>query len=88
MQQHVAGLGKPVEKVIADYHAAGFSAYEPSQYVMVEGMPEFVKGEIYRGMVKGFAANFGDAIDTGRRMFRPRQCTHVTAKSDSPESSS
>ena len=64
MQQHVAGLGKPVEKVIADYHAAGFSTYEPSQYVMVEGMPEFVKGDIYRGMVKGFAANFGDAIDS------------------------
>lgn len=64
MQQYIAKLGKPVEKVIANYHAAGFSAYEPSQYVMVEGMPEFVKGEIYGGMVKGFAANFGKAIDT------------------------
>ena len=42
MQQYIAKLEKPVEKVIANYHAAGFSAYEPSQYVMVEGMPEFV----------------------------------------------
>lgn len=65
MQAYISKLGKPVEKVIANYHAAGFSAYESSKYVMVEGMPEFVKGDIYGGMVKGFASNFGNTIDTG-----------------------
>lgn len=64
MQAYISKLGKPVEKVIANYHAAGFSAYESSKYVMVEDMPEFVKGDIYGGMVKGFASNFGNAIDT------------------------
>lgn len=63
MQAYILKLGKPVEKVIANYHAAGFSAYESSKYVMVEGMPEFVKGDIYGGMVKGFASNFGNTID-------------------------
>ena len=63
MQAYILKLGKPVEKVSANYHAAGFSAYESSKYVMVEGMPEFVKGDIYGGMVKGFASNFGNTID-------------------------
>lgn len=29
---------------------------------MVEGMPEFTKGEIYGGMMQGFAQAFGDAL--------------------------
>lgn len=64
MRQYITKLDKPVEKVIANYHAAGFSAYEPSRYVMIEGMPEFVKGDVYGGMVKSFASNFVTAIDT------------------------
>lgn len=55
---------KPVEKVIVNYHAAGGSAFDHSKFVMVEGMPEFVKGEIYSGMIGSFAAGFGNAIDT------------------------
>lgn len=65
MQQYIAELEKPVERVIANYHAAGFSAFEPTKYVMVEGMPEFVAGDTYGGMVKSFASSFGDAMDTG-----------------------
>lgn len=42
-------LNKPVEKVIANYHAAGFSAHAPSKFVMIEGMPQFVQGDIYKG---------------------------------------
>ncbi len=56
-------LNKPVEKVIANYHAAGFSAFDHSKFVMVEGMPEFVKGDIYKGMMGNFAAGFGDKMD-------------------------
>ena len=29
---------------------------------MAEGMPEFTKGEIYGGMMAGFAQIFGDAL--------------------------
>ena len=29
---------------------------------MAEGMPQFTKGEIYGGMMKGFAQAFGDAL--------------------------
>ncbi len=29
---------------------------------MAEGMPEFTKGEIYGGMMQGFAATFGNAL--------------------------
>lgn len=56
-------LNKPVEKVIANYHAAGFSGFDHSKFVMVEGMPEFVKGDIYKGMMGNFAAGFGDKMD-------------------------
>lgn len=51
---------------------------------MVEGMPEFVKGEIYGGMVKGFAANFGKAIDTDGEI--PTATITKTAKKDWQES--
>lgn len=61
--EYTTKLTKPVEKVITNYHAAGFSAYDPALFVMVEGMPEFVNGDIYSGMMANFAAGFGDAID-------------------------
>ena len=60
---YVSKLNKPVEKVITNYHAAGFSAYAPELFVMVEDMPEFVKGDVYSGMMANFAAGFGDAMD-------------------------
>ena len=61
-QAYVQALGKPVVCVIADYHMAGLTAYPAEAYRMVEGMPEFVRGEIYSGMMAGFAQAFGDAI--------------------------
>lgn len=61
--EYVKTLNKPVEKVIANYHAAGFSAFDHSKLVMIEGMPEFVKGDIYSGMMSNFAAGFGDKMD-------------------------
>lgn len=56
---YLAKLGKPVEKRIADYHLGGTGNHD---IVMVKGMPEFTKGAVYGGMMKGFAQMFGDAI--------------------------
>lgn len=61
--KYLQGLGKPVEKVIANYHAAGFSGFDHSKFVMIEGMPEFIKGDVYSGMMANFAAGFGDKMD-------------------------
>ena len=63
---YLSRLEKPVEKRIADYHVGGTGSHD---VVMAEGMPEFTKGEIYGGMMQGFAQAFGDALTdmpTGR----------------------
>ena len=56
---YLSKLGKAVEKRITDYHVGGMGSHE---VVMAEGMPEFTKGEVYGGMMKGFAQAFGDAL--------------------------
>lgn len=56
---YLEGLGKPVEQRITDYHLGGTGSHD---IVMAEGMPEFTKGAIYGGMMKGFQQTFGDAI--------------------------
>lgn len=56
---YLAGLDKPVEQRIADYHVGGTADHE---VVMPEGMPEFSKGAVYGGMMQGFAQAFGDAL--------------------------
>ena len=63
---YLSKLGKTVETRITDYHVGGTGNHE---VVMAEGMPEFTKGEIYGGMMKGFAQAFGEALTdmpTGR----------------------
>ena len=57
--EYLSRLGKPVEKRITDYHVGGTGSHD---VVMAEGMPEFTKGEIYSGMMQGFAQAFGDAL--------------------------
>lgn len=56
---YLSELGKPVEKRVTDYHVGGTGNHD---VVMAQGMPEFTKGEIYGGMMKGFAQAFGDAL--------------------------
>ena len=56
---YLSALEKLVEKRITDYHVGGTGNHD---VVMAEGMPEFTKGEIYGGMMKGFAQAFGDAM--------------------------
>ena len=63
---YLSRLEKPVEKRITDYHVGGTGSHD---VVMAEGMPEFTKGEIYGGIMQGFAQAFGDALTdmpTGR----------------------
>ena len=56
---YLSKLDKPVEKRITDYHVGGTGNHE---VVMAEGMPAFTKGEVYGGMMQGFAQAFGDAL--------------------------
>lgn len=56
---YLAGLAKPVEQRITDYHVGGTAHHD---VVMPEGMPEFAKGEVYGGMMQNFARIFGDAL--------------------------
>lgn len=67
-------LGKPVVKVVSSYHSGGLNAWDPSLVVMIEGMPEFEKGEMAQRMMKGFAERFGEKMDT-----RPHAETGVVA---------
>ena len=60
---YLATLNKPVVKVIANYHTGGLAEWKPEQIVMVEGMPEFEKGEMYGGMLSYFAQIFEGAMD-------------------------
>lgn len=48
---YIEKLGKPIEKIISDYHLGGSGNYAQ---IMAEGMEEFSKGPIYGGMMKGF----------------------------------
>lgn len=56
---YIEKLGKPIEKIISDYHLGGSGNYAQ---IMAEGMEEFSKGPIYGGMMKGFEQMWGDTI--------------------------
>ena len=56
---YIAALGKPVVTDITDYHLGG-SGQLP--LTMPEGMPAFIEGPVYGGMMKSFANQFGDTM--------------------------
>ena len=56
---YLSKLDKPVEKRITNYHVGGTGKHD---VVMAQGMPEFTKGEIYDGMMKGFTQAFGNTM--------------------------
>lgn len=56
---YIQKLGKPVEIDITDYHLGGSGSLP---LTMPEGMPAFIEGPIYGGMMKGFADQFGDTM--------------------------
>lgn len=76
---YLSALGKPVAKRITDYHVGGTGDHE---IVMAQGMPAFVKGPVYGGMMKGFQHTFGDAmtaLPTGKEDEVPFGTTQVYA---------
>lgn len=56
---YVERLNKPIETVVSDYHLGGS---HDKNMTMPQGMPQFVKGPVYGGMMKHFAEVFGDAM--------------------------
>ena len=56
---YLAGLNKPVEQRITDYHVGATAHHD---VVMPEGMPEFTKGAVYGGMMQNFSQIFGNAL--------------------------
>lgn len=56
---YVKAIGKNVETVITDYHLGGSGSHT---LTMPEGMPAFIDGPVYSGMMKGFKQNWGDAM--------------------------
>lgn len=57
--QYIDSLAKPVVQVITDYHE-GSSGNLPQ--ALAEGMPAFMKGNVYSGMMEGFKQAFGEAM--------------------------
>ena len=56
---YIAALDKPIVTDITDYHLGGS---DQLPLTMPEGMPAFIEGPIYGGMMKGFAEQFGDTM--------------------------
>lgn len=57
--EYIKALGKPVLTDITDYHLGGSDTLP---LTMPEGMPAFIEGPIYGGMMKGFAEQFGETM--------------------------
>lgn len=80
-------LGKPVEKVVADYHVGGLADYAPSRVVLVEGMPEFSKGPVYAGMVAGRSCGTGGCnvpVVSGNRTLWPPRSAPLRERGGNP----
>ena len=56
---YLAGLGKPVESAIIDYHLGG---QESQAIVMPKGMHKFTNEGVYASMMSGFKQSFGDSM--------------------------
>ncbi len=56
---YVAALKKPVVQVVTNYHAGSAPG---APVFMPQGMPAFMKGEVYTGMLAHFRQTFGDSM--------------------------
>lgn len=63
INDYILKIGKPLVKVIADYHIAGFSGFDSSLFVTIDGMIKFSKEPIYGNMIENFANIFKDKFD-------------------------
>ena len=59
LDSYINKLGKPVEKIISDYHVGGTGSHDQ---IMAEGMDTFSKGPVYGGMMKHFEEMWGDSM--------------------------
>jgi predicted SnoaL-like aldol condensation-catalyzing enzyme len=57
-------LGKPIEKVLVSFHAAGLKAYPNEKKVITKPMAAFMKTDRAKGMLAHFDQAFGGAMDT------------------------
>ncbi len=60
----IAAIGKPVEKIVSNYHAGGLASCDVEQIVVVEPMVGFMKSPIAQGMLQHFDQAFGGTMDT------------------------
>ena len=56
---YIEKLGKPIVTDITDYHLGGS---DKLPLTMPKGMPAFIEGPVYGGMMKGFADQYGDTM--------------------------
>lgn len=56
---YLAKMGKPIVKIISDYHVGGTGDHDQ---IMAEGMEQFSKGPVYGGMMDKFEQMWGDAM--------------------------
>ena len=56
---YIEKIGKPIERIISDYHVGGTGNHAQ---VMAEGMKAFSEGPIYGGMMKHFEQMWGDSM--------------------------
>ncbi len=56
---YIEKIGKPIERIISDYHVEGTGDHAQ---VMAEGMKAFSEGPIYGGMMKHFEQMWGDSM--------------------------
>jgi predicted SnoaL-like aldol condensation-catalyzing enzyme len=61
---HTKELGKPIERVLVSFHAAGLKAYADEHKVITKPMDEFMKSDAGKGMLGFFDKAFGGAMDT------------------------
>ncbi len=60
---YVEGIGKPIDKVVANYHFLGLADYPTNKVMMPDEMIEFSKSPMAQGMLAKFQKGFGDAAD-------------------------
>lgn len=58
-ENYIGELKKPVVQIITDYHEGASGSHS---HAMAQGMPTFMKGEIYGGMMAGFKQAFGESM--------------------------
>ncbi len=57
-------LGKPIEKVLVSFHAAGLKVYPDVDKVITKPMAQFMSSDAAKGMLGFFAQAFEGAMDT------------------------